>query len=45
MIKELIPMLENIERCSCCDAAKFAVVTAPEKIPQKLKDDLSILFG
>ena len=45
VIKELIPMLESIEPCSCCDAAKFAVVTVPEKIPQKLKDELSILFG
>ena len=45
VIKELIPMLGSIEPCSCCDAAKFAVVTAPEKIPQKLKDEFSILFG
>ena len=45
VIKELIPMLGSIEPCSCCDAAKFAVVTVPEKIPQKLKDELSILFG
>jgi 5'-methylthioadenosine phosphorylase len=45
VIKELIPMLGSIKPCSCCDAAKFAVVTAPEKIPQKLKDELSILFG
>lgn len=45
VIKELIPMLGSIEPCSCCDAAKFAVVTAPEKISQKLKDELSILFG
>ena len=45
VIKELIPMLGSIEPCYCCDAAKFAVVTVPEKIPQKLKDELSILFG
>ena len=45
VIKELIPMLGSIEPCSCCDAAKFAVVTVPEKIPQKLKGELSILFG
>jgi hypothetical protein len=38
-------MLEGIEPCSCCDAAKFAVVTDPEKIPPTLKDQLSILFG
>lgn len=45
VLKELIPMLGNIEPCSCCDAAKFAVVTDPEKIPQNLKENLSILFG
>ena len=45
VIKELIPMLGSIKPCTCCDAAKFAVVTASEKIPQKLKDELSILFG
>ncbi len=45
VLKELLPMLEGIEPCSCCDAAKFAVVTDPEKIPPDLKDELSILFG
>lgn len=45
VLKELLPMLEGIEPCSCCDAAKFAVVTDPEKIPPALKDELSILFG
>ncbi len=45
VLKELIPMLGSIKPCSCSDAAKFAVVTATEKIPQKLKDELSILFG
>lgn len=45
VLKELVPMLGSIEPCACCDAAKFAVVTDPEKIPSKLKDELSILFG
>jgi 5'-methylthioadenosine phosphorylase len=45
VLKELIPMLGNIKPCQCGDAAKFAVVTDPEKIPQALKDKLSILFG
>jgi hypothetical protein len=31
--------------CCCSDAAKQAVVTDPENIPEKLKNDLSILFG
>ena len=45
VIKELIPMIGSIQPCTCCEANKFAVVTDPEKIPQSLKDELSILFG
>ncbi len=45
VLRELLPMLGSIEPCSCCDAAKFAVVTAPEKIPPTLKDELLTLFG
>lgn len=45
VITELLPLLGSIKPCSCSEAAKFAVVTDPEKIPQKLKDELSILFG
>jgi 5'-methylthioadenosine phosphorylase len=45
VIRELISMLENIEICSCCEATKFAVVTDPKNISQKIKDELSILFG
>ena len=45
VIRGLISMLGNIETCSCCEAAKFAVVTDPVKTPQELKDELSILFG
>jgi len=37
--------LGSIKPCSCRGAAKFAVVTDPEKIPLTLKDELSILFG
>ena len=45
VISELVPMLENIEPCNCSDAIKYAVVTDPKKIPEKLKEDFSILFG
>ncbi len=45
VINELIPLLDNVESCSCADAAKLAVVTDPKKIPGELKNDLSILFG
>ena len=45
VLKELIPLLGAIKPCSCSEAAKFAVVTNPEKIPSTLKENLSILFG
>jgi len=45
VINELVPMLENIGPCSCTNASKYAVVTDPKKIPEKLKKDFSILFG
>ena len=45
VLRTLTSMLENIKPCSCCDAAKFAVVTDPEKISPVLQSELSILFG
>ena len=31
--------------CACSDALKFAIVTDPALIPQKLKDDLKPIIG
>ena len=45
VINELVPLLGKVGSCGCADAAKQAVVTDPKKIPEKLKNDLSILFG
>jgi len=45
VISELVPLLRNVNPCGCADAAKQAVVTDPKIIPEKLKNDLSILFG
>ncbi len=45
VINKLVPLLEKVGSCSCADAAKQAVVTDPKKIPEKLKNDFSILFG
>ncbi len=45
VINELAPLVGNMESCCCADSAKQAVVTDPAKIPGKLKDELSILFG
>ncbi|MBT5471980.1 MAG: S-methyl-5'-thioadenosine phosphorylase [Nitrospina sp.] len=45
VINELVPLMDKIDSCGCADAAKQAIVTDPKKIPEKLKEDLSILFG
>lgn len=45
VINDLVPMLGNVETCGCADAAKQAVVTDPTKTSEKLKNDLTILFG
>ena len=45
VINELVPMLDDIKPCDCADASKHAVVTDPQKIPKKFKEDVSILLG
>lgn len=45
VINELVLMLENLDDCVCSNSSKQAVVTDSSKIPEKLKNDLSILFG
>lgn len=40
-----IPRLEKPRTCECKDAMKFAVVTAKEMIPAKVKKDLSLIIG
>ncbi len=42
---ELAPELKGERTCGCATAAKYAVVTDPKKTPDKLKSELSILFG
>ncbi|KMP10854.1 S-methyl-5'-thioadenosine phosphorylase [Candidatus Nitromaritima sp. SCGC AAA799-C22] len=45
VLKELAPRLTGERTCACGSAAKNAVVTDPKKIPAKLKEELSLLFG
>ena len=44
-LKELAPDLTGERACACGSAAQNAVVTDSKKIPDKLKEELSILFG
>ncbi len=45
VLKELASEFKNKQSCECSCAAKNAVVTNPESIPTRLRDELSILFG
>jgi len=45
VLKELASEFKNKQSCECSCAAKNAVVTNPESIPARLRDELSILFG
>ena len=45
VLKELAPDLTGERACACGSAAQNAVVTDSKKIPDKLKEELSILFG
>ncbi|HOX54423.1 MAG TPA: S-methyl-5'-thioadenosine phosphorylase [Candidatus Omnitrophota bacterium] len=40
-----IPRLDKPRTCECKDAMKFAVVTAKDMIPAKVKKDLSLIIG
>ncbi len=45
VVKDLVTRLDKKRSCQCGAAAETAIVTDPKIIPQKLKDELSTLFG
>ena len=45
VLKELASEIKNKPNCECSSAAKNAVVTNPESVPARLRDEMSILFG
>ena len=45
VLKELAPRLKDERTCGCATAAQDAVVTESKKIPARLRDELSLLFG
>jgi 5'-methylthioadenosine phosphorylase len=44
IIREAIPRLAGERTCQCKDAMKFAVITAPEAVPEKIRDDLGLVL-
>ncbi|KPK97992.1 MAG: S-methyl-5'-thioadenosine phosphorylase [Omnitrophica WOR_2 bacterium SM23_72] len=45
IISGVIKDLKPERRCSCKDALKFAIITDPKLIPEKIKKDLNIIIG
>lgn len=45
VIKRAVTMIPAERDCSCATALKDAIITAPEYIPEKVKQDLSLLIG
>lgn len=45
IVKNALPNLPKVRNCGCQSAMKNAIVTAPEKIPAKIKKDLKIIIG
>jgi len=44
-VAALPPTSEVARSCACATAAKFAVLTQPDAIPQAAKEKLKLLFG
>jgi 5'-methylthioadenosine phosphorylase len=45
IIRDAIPRLTGARTCPCQDAMQFAVITAPELIPDQIKKDLGLVLG
>ncbi len=46
IIKDAIPRLKDAGHCELChDAMKFAIITSPKAIPEKIKKDLDLVLG
>jgi len=45
IIKTIVPKLAEERKCNCKEALKFAIVTAPDIIPAKIKENLSPIIG
>lgn len=44
IIREAIPRLSGKRYCPCAEAMKYAVITAPDLIPEKIRKDLGLVL-
>ena len=45
IIKNAVKKIKYKRECGCPEAAKYAIITAKDKIPAKIKKDLGLIFG
>jgi 5'-methylthioadenosine phosphorylase len=45
VVKAAVSLIPPERNCACATAAKYAVLTAKEAIPESTKEKLSLLFG
>lgn len=45
ILKTVVPKLSEERKCSCKDTLKFAIMTAPDVIPVKIKKELEPIIG
>ena len=45
IIKNAVKKIKDKRECGCPEAAKYAIITAKDKIPAKIKKDLGLIFG
>jgi 5'-methylthioadenosine phosphorylase len=45
VVKAAVAALPSERNCACASAAKFAVLTQPDAIPEAAKEKVKLLFG
>jgi 5'-methylthioadenosine phosphorylase len=45
VVKSAIASMPAERSCTCASAAKYAVLTQPDTIPQATRDKVGLLFG
>ncbi|MDA1188579.1 MAG: S-methyl-5'-thioadenosine phosphorylase [Chloroflexi bacterium] len=45
ILRDLVSFLPDVRNCTCGSALENAIITAPDRIPAKLKQDLGLIIG
>jgi len=45
VVKAAVAAMPRERKCACATAARFAVLTQPDAIPEAAKEKLKLLFG